>query len=169
MRELLVQEFIMEIIITGIEGVLKAKEHFFVFGLICAGIEFLGACYDDYDWHTPNISEVRFRKALSLFPEEYHEFNKNKNKPSDFYSALRCGYLPVFLPDKNLEVTNEEEAEQKNWCHLKYSEIRQGEKRLVIISNTFFKDFENACDKVITNINKGILSLEKLKRPVLHV
>jgi hypothetical protein len=72
------------------------------FSLICEGIEFLGACLDEYDWEEKGLSEKRFRLALDrLFPQKYKNFNSRKSK-YDIYSNVRCSLVHCLRPSNKI-------------------------------------------------------------------
>ena len=79
------KEFINNVLIKEIKSIQQENGyHYISFGLISQGIEFLGACLDNYKFDAPGKSRERFNKSINeLFPSEYHKFVK-----SNFQKAL---------------------------------------------------------------------------------
>lgn len=156
-------QFLHATLISGIGDIVRAGGHYHSFSLIAQGIELLGACLDEWPFHQKGKSEARFRMAIhQLFPEAYHSFNVKRN-PFDLYSNLRCGLLHVVLPKNNLELIQRAELHRFPEGHLGFGHQR-GNKRLILVSEDFYSDFEKACQEVIRKIEGGELGHEKLKK-----
>lgn len=160
-------EFIENILIEEIYDIQRnGNHHYLSFGLISQGIEFLGACLDEEEFHKAGLSRNRFRKAIKdLFPIEYQTFN-DKNNPFDLYTNLRCGVLHIVLPKINLELIQKNEIPRFNASHLEFSSLR-GNKRLILVSQDFYDDFRKAGEKVIEKIKNGELLKNKVDRKVM--
>jgi hypothetical protein len=61
--------------------------------MLFLGTEFLGACWDNYDFEERNLLGLRFRGAVkALYPHGYHQY-------ADLLAAhLRNGFAPQFRP-----------------------------------------------------------------------
>lgn len=161
------KEFIEVVFIHDIGRMIDCKLHYLSFFLISTGIEFLGACLDNYPFQEPGHSEARFNGAIndsSLFPNSYRSVNSSY----DLYHNLRCGLLHASLPKKPLELIQQVEADQMNLNHLDIRVIRRT-LRLVLVSEVFYKDFKSACNEIIDKIDKNILTGNKYQRDILIV
>jgi hypothetical protein len=157
------KEFIQNVLINELRDIQqKEGHHYLSFGLIAQGIEFLGACIDDNDdFFIESKSRERFDKAIRiLFPTEYHRFLSGKHKPYDLYENLRCGLLHVFLPKSDIELIQESQMNHYGY-HFEIKEIRK-KKRLILVSQKLFEDFESACKKVIRMIDNKTISHPKV-------
>lgn len=161
------KQFIENILIQEIWDIQRVRNHHYLsFGLISQGIEFLGACLDQEDFHKQGLGSTRFREAISqLFPQDYHPFNK-KNTSFDLYTNLRCGLLHIFLPKPNLELIQQAELPAFDCSHLEFSFLR-GNKRLLLVSEVFLDDFVNACGIVVQKIEQGALDKSKINGTIL--
>ncbi|MFX0097722.1 MAG: hypothetical protein ACFE7E_08190 [Candidatus Hodarchaeota archaeon] len=162
-----VKEFIQNVLVTELKDIQqKEGHHYLSFGLIAQGIEFLGACIDNNDFFVEGKSRERFEKAITdLFPSGYHSFLSGKGKPYDLYENLRCGLLHIILPKSDIELIQEAEINDFG-DHLEIKEIRK-KKRLILVSQRLFKDFENACETVIKRIDNKTISHSKVYQDFL--
>lgn len=127
--------------------------HYLSFTLICAGIEFLAACFDDHPFDEQGHSKKRFKCAIEeLFPDKYYEH------ADKLYGSLRCGLAHVALPKSDIGLTQLKESEKFGTKHL----VEHSE-RLTLISETFFSDFVSGCEKLKTKIKEGELTDTKLQ------
>jgi hypothetical protein len=151
-------DFIQNILIDEFKKILQTEGHHYLsFGLICQGIEFLGACLDSEPFSAKGLSAPRFRRAIyDLFPTSYREFNQGSGRPFDLYDNLRCGLLHVILPELPLELIRRSEKEKFNANHLEVKEIR-GINKLVLVLEDLFEDYEKACKEIIIRMNDGRL------------
>ncbi len=142
-----ITEFIKKTLIEDIEKIQQVHGYAYIsFSLISQGIELLGSLIDSYDFTEPNKSKKRFNNALKeFFPEKY----KDKN----LYDNLRCGLLHIFLPQKDLVLSEQKETILKNQKNLKkYKQKETGQEVTLIIAEDFFNDFKYACNTVIALI-----------------
>ena len=146
--------YINQYLIEEIKAIQDSNHHYLSFFLISSGIELLGACIDkNQNFWKENRSRKRFDMCIQkLFPTDYHQYN-NRDSKYYIYSDLRCGLLHSTLPKKNLELIQQKEAKQYHLNHLQVCEVR-GNKRLILVSEDFYKDFKNACNKLIEMIDK---------------
>ncbi len=160
-----IEEFINEILIGQIGliqniGKTQGKDcHYLSFLLICSGIEFLGSCLDEHDFHKVGLSRDRFKRAIvELFPPEYHKHAKT------LYESLRCGIVHSALPKSDIGLTQEKESTKYGTRHL-VEKIN----RLILISETFYTDFKNACEELKGRIRDGKLAYPKLQTDFFSV
>lgn len=134
------------------------------FGLISAGIEFLGKCLDEtteFSDYRSGLTKRQFNVAISqLFPSYI-----NANNTFDLYSNLRNGFFHALIPKPTIWLRQRHTTQFE---HLSIHNIQGGE-RLVIIIENFYSDFENACNAVIFKIENDELSHPKIKRPYMVV
>jgi hypothetical protein len=156
-----VPDFIQKVLIDEFKEIEQDEGHLYIsFGLICQGIEFLGACLDSDAFSSKGLEAPRFRRAIDgLFPTSYHPFNRGSGKPFDLYDNLRCGLFHVILPGSRLELIRRSEKVKLN--HLQVTEIR-GMNRLVLVLEDLFDDYEKACREIIARMSDGRLSGWKL-------
>jgi len=164
-----VKDFIKNNLVDEFKTIQQTESHHYLsFGLISLGIEFIGACLDEKNgFFTEGKSDERFRKAVSdLFPASYQNYNIKKDK-FDLYKNLRCGLLHIFVPGPNIELIQESERVLFGNCnHLEIKKIR-GNDRLILVSQEFFKDYENACNSIISKIENKELKHEKVYKEIL--
>lgn len=118
-----------------------------LFILIAIGIEFLGACEDQYGWNKEKrgLSRTRFYAGLDLFPDEYH-----KHK-AFLYKKLRCGMAHIFAPAAGLGL-GENKWKSGNLIGTSH---KQETISLQLNIQSFYGDFRKACEKVVRKIKKA--------------
>ena len=151
-------DFIQKVLIDEIKEIQKDEGHSTIsFGLICQGIEFLGACLDLEPFSAKGLSVARFRKAIyDLFPTSYRRFNWGTGNPFDLYENLRCSLINVILPGSPLKLIRRADKANNSMNHLEIKEI-QGIDRLVLILEDLFEDYERACQEIMVRIREGRL------------
>jgi hypothetical protein len=162
-----VKEFIKQVLVEEIKSIQQVESHHYLsFGLISQGIEFLGACLDNNEFFKENKSRTRYNKAIrELFPSTYHRYVGAKGIPFNLYDNLRCGILHIFIPRIELELIQESEKEAFG-NHLEIKEIR-GNQRLILVSQEFMHDFENACKNIIDQIDNRSITHNKVYKEFL--
>ena len=150
-----ISDFIQEVLIDQFKEIQQSEEnHYISFGMICQGIEFLGACLDSEPFSAKGLGAPRFRRAIhDLFPTAYRQFNQGSGKPFDLYEGLRCSLLHVLLPGSQLELIRRSEKERLQATHLEVKEVG-GIHRLVLVLEDLFDDYEKACREIIAGINR---------------
>ncbi len=151
------KEYINQVLINEIGGILKAGYKWLSFGLITAGIEFLGICLDSEPPFTTRrgVSEERFRLAIKeLFPKKYMQFNCRKlTKDSatyDLYNELRCGVNHTTFPTQRVALSEI----LHNTKHLTIG----SNGHLIMVAEDFFNDFKLACEEVIRRLDNGTIN-----------
>lgn len=149
-----VKEFIEQVLIDDIGKMQGAGLHYLSFSIIASGIEFLGACLDDKDFNKSGLSEIRFKKGIDeLFDQKY------KKEANELYKDLRCGFAHIVGPQGNISLTENKHIGKST--HKNLDRIKSG--NLILIAEDFYRDFKNACDKVIEKIEKHELNSKVYK------
>ena len=102
------------------------------------------------NWNKTGISEKRFNGALEEFSNTGYKIHIGTDY--DLYKMLRCGLIHSNVPGSHVELIQEGEC-PKFGNHLEIVDIR-GEKRLLLVSKHFLKDFEEACMKIQKKIER---------------
>jgi len=162
-----VENFISHTLIDEIQLIQDNNHHYLSFSLIAQGIEFLGACLDNNDWDKENESKNRFKLAIKkLFSSKYQPHN-DENNNYFLYGNLRCGLIHMMLPKSSLELIQKDDV-NKYGEHLEIKIIRS-RKRLILVSEDFFKDFKKAAKKVIRKIENRDIAQQKVYDTFLYV
>ncbi len=162
-----VRDFINHTLISEIKSIQQNDHHYLSFSLISQGIEFLGACIDNKDWGVLDESRNRFKLAINdLFPSGYQPYNDD-NSSYFLYRNLRCGLIHRMLPKSSLELIQKKDI-NKYGKHLEIKIIRN-RKRLILVSEDLFEDFEKAARKVIRKIDNREIVHQKVYDTFLYV
>jgi hypothetical protein len=154
-----VKEFIKQVFVDEYNKIVILGFHYVSFALVGLGIEFLGACLDPYGFRETRLSRARFTNAIkTLFPQAYEEHS------NALYEDLRSGFAHQFRPGSGFWLTHREESQRENTQHL--GAFRE---RTVLIAEDLYRDFSDACRKVIEMIDNGSLTHPKLFEPFLKV
>lgn len=135
---------------------------YIAFGLICAGIEFLGKCLDEnhnFDDYKKGLTSRQFNNAIVTLMPKY----KTINQKFKLYQTLRNSFLHALLPKGEIWLREKGNTTDK---HLAVKKIH-GKDRLVIIIQDFYSDFDDACRQVVKKINDGDLKHPKIKKALL--
>ncbi len=158
------KDFINQVFVTEVEQMTIDKNglatHPYIgFSLICQLIEVIGACFDEYDWENRNLSELRFRLAITkLFPEKYKEYNNNKSR-FDLYKNLRCPMVHQMRPSKYIGLS---ERKHEVKAGIKNAHLSMQGGMLLLIYEDFLADFKNASLLLIKMIENNHLSSKKV-------
>lgn len=167
-----VLEFIKIVLIKNIGELITTGNHYLGFGTISQGIELIGAIIEDVDiekmqvvknsnFDTLRKSRRRFHNALKLFSNANYEKYcplKMENEDYDLYENLRCGYSHQMRPLGQIAVTTSSETNNDKTKHL---EIDPRTSKLIIVSEEFYKDFKEVCEKVILLIGEKRINHSK--------
>lgn len=150
---------------TASESLLTNGHHYYCFAIISQGTEFLGAVSkyitEDLNLRNPDNNGEKYRYAVKkYFPSKYNQF-LNKKK-IDLYAQLQCGPTHTFCPGKDIAFTTVNDASDDE-KHLDYYTYPDGTKKLIIVAETYFKDFSNACDGVITELKDSGKDIDYIK------
>ena len=107
---------------------------------------------DDKPFDQEGLSRQRFETAItSLFDCKYHPY-ANKMSKYDLYRHLRCGMAHVMRPQGEIGFTSHSESIAENTQHLV---IQPETDKLILISETFYADFADACRKLKQDMREG--------------
>lgn len=125
-----VREFIKKYLIGQIKEI-KNNHPYFAFLLMAVGIEFLGKCQNEHDWDDYKLIQPRenFNNGLNLAPLK-------KYANLDLYDKLRNGLAHSLLIKQGINVS-------------------EGDCANALNSNTFYSDFEAACNLVLNAKDDG--------------
>lgn len=125
-----VRYFIQKYLIGQI-GLIKKDYPYFAFLLMAVGIEFLGKCQNEHDWDDYKLIQPRenFNNGLNLDPLK-------KYANLDLYDKLRNGLAHSLLIKQGINVS-------------------EGDYPNALNSNTFYSDFEAACNLVLNAKDDG--------------
>ena len=123
----------------------KPKYRYYAFMLIGVGIEMLGACFDNEDWHSQKrgLSEKRFNKALV----DIHPLNKYNSKK--LYQNFRCGMCHVLVPREGIGLN----CKIEGGANLSRIAGKEKNENLLLQVESFYKDFSEACDYMLELID----------------
>lgn len=145
---LLTSQFIKDVLVADIRTMQEHELLYLSIIPLSAGIELLGALVRNREPLEENgHRKQRFDRAISdLFPSEYKRFI---DRDPSLYVGLRCwGVHQLRLGGYGLLSA----AEARSLC-VKHLEERTG--MVVLICETLFKDFEEACLKVVKRLQDG--------------
>jgi hypothetical protein len=136
------EKFIQTFLIDEVQGLIDKNFDYLAFAIIAQGIETLGAFFDNspFENRTPS---TRFKKGLSLMD------NKYQTHETLLWNNLRSGLTHQLIPKKGITLTSiKSNAPDK-------INLFVGDKTglTYIVVNAFFKDFKDACEKVIQILN----------------
>lgn len=154
-----VSDYIKAILIDEFKSVILEHKGsaYSKFLLIAVGIEYLGACLDDFAFNKPENSEKRFNRALKkLFSKKYHRFTK-KSANVYLFEDFRCGFVHQLKPSKKIVLTHSHESKREGTKHLE--NIEDGP--LVLVLEDFYSDFEKACYKLFRDFKDGKVTNKK--------
>lgn len=125
-----VRVFIKKYLIGQIKEI-KNNHPYFAFLLMAVGIEFLGKCQNEHDWDDYKLIQPRenFNNGLNLAPLK-------KYANLDLYDKLRNGLAHSLLIKQGINVS-------------------EGDCANALNSNTFYSDFEAACNLVLNAKDDG--------------
>lgn len=130
-------EFLDEILISGIQKLINDGHVYFAFNLICQGIEFIGAFFDDKEFDQKGMSEQRFKKGLKLFKNNFYKQNHQF-----LYKNLRGSLVHQIRPGHQLLLSS---GENVNKAGLHLSVVNNNR---VFVVEGLFDDFKNAVNRL---------------------
>lgn len=141
------------------------EQHYLGFGVIACATEFLGACTDSQPFDKSGLSEKRFNSAIkNHFDSKYHQYLP-RSSPHNLYKHLRCGMAHIIRPQGHVAFTTRAESVTDGTKHLA---VHQPTGKLILISESFLEDFENAARDVKAKMSTGTFS-KKLTDPYLPI
>ena len=160
-----VKQFIQTVLINDIGRMINdCRLYYLSFGVIAQGIEFLGACLDEFPFDDKTQSKKRFKRAIkSLFPTGYKKHN-SPHAEFYFYEDLRCALIHTVRPQNRVVLTHRAESVREGTVHLK-----EYENHLVLVAEDLYDDFKRACERVIRKIQRGEITCKKVQQDYIIV
>jgi hypothetical protein len=132
--------------------IVDCQLHYLGFGNVASGIEFLGACIDNYPMGKKNVSQKRFNNAVRILFDARYALYVDAAPDYDLYTNLRCGMAHIIRPQGNLVFTTRTESEKDHTTHL---EMIPGTNKLVLISEDLYADFTEAALRLRVQMANG--------------
>jgi hypothetical protein len=141
-----IEWFINTVLLGDLKAMIcNCSLHYLGFGTVACGTEFLGACMDDKPFDQQGLSRQRFETAITmLFDCRYHQY-ASKGSEFDLYRHLRCGMAHIMRPQGKIAFTSHAESVLDKTQHL---EVHTELGKLILISESFYFDFADACRKL---------------------
>lgn len=150
------------------EMICTQNQHYLGFGVVACAIEFLGACMDADPFDKTGSSRKRFEDAIKAhFDAKYHPY-ADQNSPYDLYKHLRCGMAHIMRPNGKVAFTTHLESVTDGTQHLQIFTVLD---KLVLVSETFYCDFAEACKKTKQKMAAGAYAknLKDLYLPITQI
>lgn len=162
------KDFIRKIYVDDLDDIVNLhKYHYISFGLLGTGIEFLGKCLNEAEnptWHVHKMGlpKRNFDMALTNLMTRYAPY-RDAHKLCD---SLRNGMAHAFQPKNRIELTHQDEANERGWVDLTINSNR----RLVLVCENLYEAFSNACLVVMKRIDaEGFDPKGKIYKPFLEI
>jgi hypothetical protein len=135
-REVNIMQFLNELFVRDMDQALCSGLHYYVFPLICQGIELMGSLLDPYPIGEYGRSKGRFTKALDvLFADERYKANSHL-----FYKGLRGNMIHQLRVGAGFMLASSKHREAANSQHL----ARSPDGTYVLVVEVFLADFRKA-------------------------
>lgn len=156
-------EFLQHFLVEELGDLINESGHpFLKFLPVISGIEFLGACYDEFPFEKSNESKKRFKKGISLMGMKYKPFDgSHKNRYPCLYTDFRCPMVHQFRTNRDkfrLTAVNIHCMDEIKSFHLQL----HGSIYIIVLEELYL-DLARAVTKTIDEIQTGKLGIEKLK------
>jgi hypothetical protein len=142
-----------------------ADLHYLGFGTIAVGIEFIGACFDQYPFNKEGLSLRRFNsgiRRLARVDSRYQQHNQ-PSSPYCLYRFLRCGMAHVMRPHGPVLFSSRSHWSEDSSMHL----LTEVNNKLLLICEDFYDDFAKSCEELIQELPG--MTAPKLTDPYLFV
>ena len=153
-------EFIEMKFIPNMQEMINQGFQYYVFPLICQGIEILGSVSEENDLSDFGRSSERFKKGLDLFNGNFYN-----NNQKDKYEQMRGAFIHQMRPGSPYVITSSVHDGMKKENHLK----DDSNGKTIIVIEEFLNDFEKAFTKLKNMVNKGKARPDKFKEPFLSI
>lgn len=156
--------FLRHFLIKELSELIKMNgQPFLKFIPLIAGIEFLGACYDNRPFDEERWSKKRFKKAISLMGNKYQRFDgSQRQKYPCLYEDFRCPMIHQFRTNQDkfrlTALQYDCMDNERREYHLSFHE-----GVYIIVLEELYKDFVTAVNKTIDDIKNKKLNIGKLK------
>lgn len=133
-------QFIDDPLLRELEAMVK-HAGFLAFGQIALGIEFLGACKDEFAFEEERHSRTRFEMGITEYmakiDSRYSSYGQGRD--SYLYKGLRCGMAHLVRPQGGLVGLT---------CDTTATHLQKlsDPDAVVIVLKPFFDDFKKACE-----------------------
>lgn len=156
------ERFIKTVLINNVQKLIDNKFNYFAFVIIGQGIEVLGSFYDDkpFDFYERRLPKIRFKRGLKLMENiKYQELD------NFLWSNFRCALVHQLKIKKEITLTSYQDG-ANDGVHLK-----KGDKSNLtyLVVDTLFKDFKEACEKVIKEVGKEDSEIIMSKKEKTHM
>ena len=156
-----IQEFVERVLLRDLRRMIyEAKLHYLGFGSIAVGIEFLGACVDDYPFEASGHSVDRFERGIADFMTKTD--SRYEKYRDCLYKYLRCGVAHVMRPTGKVLFTSREESVHDQTHHFQIIN-----DQLLLVCEDFYDDFATSCQALIAQLPS--LTGPKLQQPYLVI
>ena len=123
--------------------------HYLAFGTISVGIEFLGACNDEFDFAEKGKSKGRFNRGINDYMAQVDPAYATLNKDDFLYEQLRCGMSHLLRPQGKLALMSRRTARSRKFTHLCPYTAGSG---TVMVAENFYDDFAKACGLLLEKL-----------------
>jgi hypothetical protein len=165
LAEMSLAEFIRAVFLHDMRRMIyDANLHYLGFGVIASGIEFVGACFDEYPFHQERKSRPRFAQGmqwLSRIDPRYQQYNQ-PSSPYFLYKFLRCGMAHVMRPHGRVLFSS-----RVHWPESPNAHLSEVNNSLLLICEDFYDHFARGCEELIAELPQ--LAAPKLADPYLFV
>ncbi|MCQ4874969.1 hypothetical protein [Butyricimonas paravirosa] len=144
-----IEHFLKEVVVNEIAKLQGVGLSYMQFVIMGQAIEVLGSFLDNKPMKAKGQSAKRFSLGVKkLFGGRYRLLNDN----CFLYDKLRNQMTHTFIPGNDLILLNQAENTKG------YKHLQMADGKLVLISEVFYKDICNACERLLEAIKSGVLS-----------
>ena len=144
-----IEHFLKEVVVNEIAKLQGVGLSYMQFVIMGQAIEVLGSFLDNKPMKAKGQSAKRFSLGVKkLFGGRYRLLNGN----CFLYDKLRNQMTHTFIPGNDLILLNQAENTKG------YKHLQMADGKLVLISEVFYKDICNACERLLEAIKSGVLS-----------
>ena len=142
------EHFLKEVVVTEIAKLQGVGLSYMQFVIMGQAIEVLGSFLDNKPMKAKGQSAKRFSLGVKkLFGGRYRLLNDN----CFLYDKLRNQMTHTFIPGNDLILLNQAENTKG------YKHLQMADGKLVLISEVFYEDICNACERLLEAIKSGVL------------
>jgi hypothetical protein len=145
-------QFISNVYLPQLHAMVYGPSLYLAYGQIACGIELLGACRDAHNFDQQGHSKCRFERGITDYMAQvdarYATYN-NSASPYYLYKHLRCGMAHLLRPQGKVAFIGRGNANEGGIQHF---DIPQPLDKLVLIGETFYDHFEQACGLLLADL-----------------
>lgn len=143
-----IEHFLKEVVVNEIAKLQGVGLSYMQFVIMGQAIEVLGSFLDNKPMKAKGQSAKRFSLGVKkLFGGRYRLLNDN----CFLYDKLRNQMTHTFIPGNDLILLNQAENTKG------YKHLQMADGKLVLISEVFYEDIYNACERLLEAIKSGVL------------